>query len=186
MIRTLNCESLSLNSDLRNPLISRNSHDRFFTWAALEQYLGAVACSLPSLRPLVAVALKNSRNTFGSPRHGNFQSHPHTRSQYHGSGHRIPIDHESCISRTALKNNFISTSTSAPDDYMSSSLEKSRFGFSTNVSYVVNAERSLSGSFPLENIASTSLPNKGASTTADLGGIMRTTKVSTHSESLTA
>lgn len=166
------------------------SNDGFYLWAALELYLGIIACSLPSLRPLVAMALKSARSTLGvsTQRVGEQYTIPR---DYRGTfGYRKHADLGTSASETAFKNGVFATITpGTPDVQSRDSQEISFFGTNSN-SYNVGIERSFTSSnialedldFPVPSSGSKGF--KGAERTKRQGGIMRTTRVVTHSEVL--
>ncbi|KAF1355336.1 hypothetical protein BDV97DRAFT_289559 [Delphinella strobiligena] len=170
--------------------IESGFNDGFYLWAALELYLGIIACSLPSLRPLVVMALKSARNTLGVSTQRAGEQYTIPRDYRRSLGHRNHADLGTSASETALKNGVFATITpGTPDVQSRDSQEISFFGTNSN-SYNVGIERSFSSSnIALEDLAPT-IPSsgskglKGAERTERQGGIMRTTRVVTHSEAL--
>lgn len=134
--------------------------------------------------------LKGARSTFGTSQHRSTEGTLHTRSRHRSFGYKKHPDNQSSITEGTLKNGLTSTSSPALDDYnlRSGSLEKGYFGVNTTVSYAVGAEHSTSASIPLEDMLAkaSSSSSKHPPVGAEMGGIMRTMKVVTHSESVAA
>lgn len=124
----------------------------------------------------MTVVLKSAKSRYG---HGTGERTPNIYTNRQSRGHRNRSELASSASETALKTG-VTTTVYNREVGMT---DEEYFGVDTSVSYNVGIERSDSESIPMANLQSPrTIKTAKYLDGADRNGIMRTTKVVTHTE----
>lgn len=164
-----------------------NSHDNFYIWAAIELYVGIVACSLPTLKPLLTKFLDAARSSAG--RSGNGRTSDYTRNNTTfrsnlSNGFRKQFDKKPLTTTMPLDDihSISSSPKNKPDDI------ESFFGVTTTAQATHDAVAAPAphGRVSYEESIHDGSSQNSSNGPVDAFGITRTTKVITTTESRAA